>query len=123
MVLDCQSDCRFHPVETVVKYSYENQLVLQLPGSSLRDYDELIQLEAILSTGLGNLGEVDGHDMGVGEMNIFIHTDHPKLAFEKVKALLGTKDFMPDLKAGYRSFNEDDYTVLYPPDLSHFDVA
>ena len=82
-----------------MKYSYEYQLVLQWPAVSLRDYDELIELESRIISEIGTLAEVDGHDMGVGEMNIFIHTDHPKLAFEKIKSLAGTKDFM----SGWRS--------------------
>ena len=53
-----------------MKYSYEYQLVLQWPAVSLRDYDELIELESRIISEIGTLAEVDGHDMGVGEMNI-----------------------------------------------------
>ena len=106
-----------------MKYSYEYQLVLQWLAVSLRDYDELIELESRIISEIGTLAEVDGHDMGVGEMNIFIHTDHPKLAFEKIKSLAGTKDFMSGLKAGYRRFAEERYTGLYPPGLERFEVA
>ncbi len=73
------------------------QLVLQLPASSIKDYDAMIELEETIMRSLGNLGKVDGHDAGSGEMNIFILTDHPKLAFQAIKQLLGTRDFMPEL--------------------------
>ena len=56
----------------------------------------MIELEEIIIRSLGNLGKVDGHDAGSGEMNIFVLTDHPELAFERVKQVLGTEDFMPD---------------------------
>jgi hypothetical protein len=73
-----------------MKFAYGQELVLQLPGSSIKDYDAMIELEDQISAGLDNLGEVDGHDMGLGKMNIFIRTDHPKLAFERVKQIIGT---------------------------------
>ena len=83
----------------------------------------MIQLEDGIATSLGNLGQVDGHDAGSGEMNIFILTDQPKLAFEHVKQVLGTKDFMPELKAAYREIGDDKFTILHPTGLSHFAIA
>src|SRR5688572_12241714 len=106
-----------------MKFQYQQELVLQLSASSLKDYDAMIELENVLIAQLDNLGEVDGHDMGVGEMNIFIRTDHPKLAFERVKSVLGTKDFMPDLRAAFRKVGKDQFTILYPNNLTHFTIA
>ena len=94
-----------------------------MPASSIKDYDALIELENSIEVGIGNLGEVDGHDMGVGEMNLFVRTNHPKLAFDRTKSLLGTKDFMPDLKAAYRDVGTDRFTIIYPNDLKRFDIA
>src|SRR5688572_19634226 len=99
------------------------QLVLQLPASSIKDYDAMIELEETILRRLGNIGTVDGHDAGSGEMNIFILTDQPKLAFEHVKQVLGTKDFMPELKAAYREIGGDEFTILHPTGLSHFAIA
>jgi hypothetical protein len=106
-----------------MRSGYHKELVLQWPASSIKDYDTLIELEEGIIASLDNLGKVDGHDMGVGEMNIFIRTDHPKLAFEKIKSLLGTKDFMPDLKAAFRDIGKDNFTVIHPADLNHFALA
>ncbi len=106
-----------------MRFRYEKELVLQLPASSIRDYDTLIELEKSIATRLGTLGEVDGHDMGMGETNIFIRTDQPTVAFEKVKRLLGTRDFMPDLKAAYRDVGKDDFTILHPHGLRSFKIA
>ena len=44
--------------------------------------------DRVIEDGLGDVGIVDGHDFGSGEMNIFVHTDNPKSAFEKIKALV-----------------------------------
>lgn len=102
---------------------YRQQLVLQLPGNSIQDYDAMIKLEDQIIAGLGNIGDVDGHDMGMGEMNIFIRTDHPKLAFDAIRALPGIRPFMAQVKAAYRDFESDNYIVLYPPGLSSFSIV
>jgi hypothetical protein len=103
-----------------VKY----QLVLQWPSSSsTAEYDRLISFEETIRDGLGELGIVDGHDIGSGEMNIFIHTDEPVAAFEKARNLLGSKENPGELKAGYRDFDEDDYVSIYPQGLDHFSVV
>ena len=106
-----------------MKSAYKQELILQLPGNSIKDYDTLIKLEDHIIIGLEGIGKVDGHDMGVGEMNIFIRTDQPKLVFDKIKLLLGTKDFMPELKVAYRNVGGNNFTILYPPNLNFFSIA
>jgi hypothetical protein len=98
------------------------QLVLQWPGISVADYDRLISLEETIRDGLGDVGIVDGHDFGSGEMNIFVHTDNPESAFEKIKALLAARDNLQELTVGFRDFDEDGYTPVYPDGLKHFSV-
>ena len=98
------------------------QLVLQWLGASTADYDRLISLEEAIRDGLGDMDIVDGHDFGSGEMNMFIHTDNPKSAFEKIKTLLAVGKNMGELKAGYRDFEEDDYKPIYPKGLKSFSV-
>lgn len=99
------------------------QLVLQLPASSIKDYDSMIELEEAVRQSLAELGHVDGHDAGSGEMNIFILTDYPERAFARIKQLLGTKDFMPDLKVAYRIIGNDEFTILHPSNLRHFAIV
>ena len=99
------------------------QLVLQLPAASIKDYDAMVELEEAIIKSLGGVGDVDGHDAGSGEMNIFVLTDEPQAAFERVKALLGTEDFMPDLKVAYREIGTNVFTVLHPPGLTRFAIA
>jgi hypothetical protein len=64
------------------------QLVLQWPGVSVADYNRLVSLEKTIRDGLGDIGIVDGHDFGSGEMNIFVHTDKPNPTFKKSRLLL-----------------------------------
>lgn len=100
------------------------QLILQLPTSSIEDYDELVALEEIIIKGLGNLGKGDGHDAGSGEMNIFILTDHPQVAFAKINSLLAKGGFiMSNLKVAYRIIGSNKFTILHPAGLTHFAIA
>ncbi len=99
------------------------QLVLQLPSVSDADLDRLLSLEETIENGLGELGIVDGHDIGCGEMNIFIHTDEPIPAFERAKHLLGSEGVLRELKAGYRGFDEEEYIAIFPKGLDHFSVV
>jgi hypothetical protein len=97
--------------------------VLQLPASSVRDYDVMADLEKIIRRSLGNLGRVDGHDAGSGETNIFILTNHPKLAFGEVKRGHETSGALADLKVAYREVGQNGFNILHPADLTHFAVA
>ena len=83
----------------------------------------MIELEETIMRSLGNLGRVDGHDAGSGEMNIFIFSDEPKLAFERIQQVLGTSDFLPDLKVAYREVGKDEFSILHPTGLTHFTIA
>ena len=96
--------------------------MLQFPSFSTNDYDRLIALEEKIESGLGDLGIVDGHDMSSGEVNIFFHTDNPRLAFDRSKILLGAGENLRDRKAGYRGFNDDEYTAIHPAGLERFSV-
>ena len=99
------------------------QLVFQLPGSSQLDFEEMIDLERELRSAVGDLGEVDGHDMGQGEMNIFVHTASPIRLFESVRSLPGISRALPRLKVAFRPLDGDDYKILHPSGLYRFTVA
>jgi len=89
------------------------QLVLQFPVTENFDFDALIELETKLTFELGSEHDVDGHDFGSGDMNIFIHTNSPNDAFEKVIVLLSDQ-FAPTLKAAYREVGSDRFIWLHP---------
>ncbi len=93
------------------------QLVLQWPYTGISDYDELIVYEYLLNEKLpSHFGEVDGHDWGSGEMNIFVFTDSPMQAFESCRALICSPLIESGLSAGYREVNGEEYIRLWPPD-------
>ena len=99
------------------------QLVLQLPASSIKDYDAMIELEHAILANLGEVGVVDGHDAGTGEMNIFIHTNEPRRAFKAVSDLLKARGFMSRVRVAFREFGSDSFTVLHPPGAKDFSIA
>ena len=98
------------------------QLVIQFSEpQSLEEFDALIELETELSAEKGIF--VDGHDSGMGEFNIFIHTDEPKIAFKRMSHLIESQRRDLLFTAGYRDFSEDDYIPLWPESLRSFSVA
>jgi hypothetical protein len=105
-----------------------HQLVLQFPNASLADYDAMISLEDRIIEALsgfgGDLGDLDGHDTGSGEMNIFIITPEARATFALVAELSVMKPLMADLKA-YRDLGADDdrYVVLHPTGSTGFSVS
>ncbi len=101
---------------------FQRQLVFQWPASSEAHYRLLLAIEETIRQGLGPIGLVDGHDIGAGEMNVFIHTDDRKGAFEKTMSLIQGKYDLKEFMVGYRKL-DDDYTPFFPPGLSVFRVA
>lgn len=99
------------------------QLVLQWHESSIKDYDAMIEAEDALISQLSKLHEVDGHDVGSGEVNIFILTNDFKKAFDEVKVVLQDKDFWADVHVAYREINKSEYIVLWPEGVTEFSIA
>ena len=89
------------------------QLVLQLPASSIRDFDSLVLIEEKMDDVMGKKHIVDGHDFGSGEMSIFIHTDDPDAAFELAKTNLDDL-IIAELKVAYRKLDGEEYKVIWP---------
>jgi hypothetical protein len=85
-------------------------------------YDELIELENFLIEELKNVGIVDGHDIGSGEINIFILTNDIDKVFNKLKVHLDCK-FKKTTKVAYREIDGDQYYVLYPEGLKEFSIS
>jgi hypothetical protein len=99
-------------------------LVVQLDGKSLRDYDRLIAIEDRITDDLPkDNGEVDGHDMGANEMNIFVFTDVPGRAFEHIHRILTVEHLLEAARVAYRRADGDKYIVLWPVGLEDFSVA
>ena len=95
------------------------QLVVQLPEAIYGDIDLIADMEDSLENYITN-AEVDGHDLGSGEVNIFIHTSTSIDTFEMVKEILKGRSVLEDAKMAYRNFNESDYICLSILHLSCF---
>ncbi len=92
------------------------QLVLQMQGASPAHYDALIALEDRLLGALDDSAEVDGHDIGSGESNIFILTDDPRQAFDQCRPILESAGLLSSVRAAFRDHGEDQYAVIWPLD-------
>ena len=74
----------------------------------------MIALENEMIEALGTSAEVEGHDCGSGEMNIFIHTDEPNKTFNQIRPVVAQKELLQNLVAAYREFSDGKFTVLWP---------
>ena len=90
------------------------QLVLQFRGDSLEDFDEMIALEDELIEQLRGSADVDGHDMGSGERNIFIFTSDPTRTFSQARPVLERAGTLQSVTAAYRPARGETYTVIWP---------
>lgn len=94
------------------------QLVIQISGDALADYDVMIEVENRLIEAIGDTGEVDGHDIGAAETSIFIRTSRPEAAFLRAKTVLEDFDLIDHVSVAYRTTDGDAYTVVWPADSS-----
>lgn len=94
-------------------------LVLKFEESAIKCFDDIIDIEnkIRISIAQANHSLLDGHDFGCGEMNMFIHTDEPELAFNLVRIELGNSKFYVH-RAAYRKLEGNSYEMLYPEDCS-----
>jgi hypothetical protein len=99
----------------------EYVLVVQFPKIVLT-YDKAIELEDMFINKLQGVAEVDGHDIGLNEINIFILTNDVTTVFENTMLLLDDK-LKSTVKVAYRNVAAEDYVVLYPNDLISFHVS
>jgi hypothetical protein len=99
------------------------QLVLQFDAGSMNDFDSLVGFESELDKHLEGLAEVDGHDFGSEEFNIFLLTDEPHRTFESSYRFLTAKGIPNYMRAGYREIEGEKYVVLWPHDLKDFSVS
>ncbi|MCH8104490.1 MAG: ABC transporter [Proteobacteria bacterium] len=100
------------------------QLVIQFPitDASADDFDRLIMIETELGIVLRDQHDVDGHHLGAGEMNIFIHTDNPREAFRLARDVLSKAD-LETIVVAFREMTGEDYSVIWPENFdSEFGV-
>jgi hypothetical protein len=99
------------------------QLLLQIPSSSPADFANLLDLEAAMGSALGDAGEVDGHDVGSGETNIFVFTEQPIKVFTTVMARPIAARVANEIRAAYRAVGASAFTVIHLPGLTSFRIS
>jgi hypothetical protein len=99
------------------------QLVLQCKSDSLADRNLMVALENKLIEMLSDIAEIDGHDVGSGETNIFILTSAPLPTFERTKAVLERAGLLDVVSAAYRPVAGKAFAVLRPHHQQAFSVA
>lgn len=90
------------------------QLVLQFKENDLLDFDALVSLEDELQELIEPIADVDGHDMGSGEANIFVLTADPVATFERAKALLSKASLLNKVRVAYREVHSEVFTIVWP---------
>jgi hypothetical protein len=100
----------------------KHELVIQSLASSIDDYDEMVKIENMLIEKLAPGDEVDGHDAGSGEVNIFIFAEEPMRTFEEIRSLLCRHDVWPLARVGCRHLEATKYMPIWPKGLTEFDV-
>jgi hypothetical protein len=94
------------------------QLVLQFRGDECLEFDAMVNLEDEIQQVVEPIADVDGHDVGNGEMNIFILTADPVATFERAKPLLSAASLLDKVSVAYRDLRSDDFVVLWPTSLT-----
>lgn len=90
------------------------QLVLQWPLSFSSSVDDILRLEELLIEKLSEQSEVDGHDFGSGEANIFVQTNDPHRTLQEVQGILSDHELWRSVVITYREILGTEYTVLWP---------
>lgn len=91
--------------------------------SSIKDFDTLIEIEDCLLENLNSEDEIDGHDIGMREANIFILTNNSTQAFDRVKDVLSNREFWRDVRVACRETAGNQYTILWPKTCIDFKIG
>jgi hypothetical protein len=98
-------------------------LIAQFPEEKYGDLDWIHPVEDKLIAAL-MCADVDGHDVGSGEVNFFIYTDQLMQTLEIVKKTFAAENALADAKIAYREAEAEDelYIGLWPEGLTAFKV-
>ena len=90
------------------------QVVVSIKPATSADFDLPVNWEDVLISRLADSADVDGHDLGAGEFNVFILTDDPSGTFKAIQSLPETKQLARSMECSYRTIFGNDYTILWP---------
>jgi hypothetical protein len=92
----------------------EFQLVLQFKPWGDRSPDDLVAVEDRLDAVADLDADVDGHDFGSGEANIFIITSDPLRTVTHCMPAISAEGLLPLLSAAYRRVGEEHFVRVWP---------
>ena len=111
------------PTSIAFKKNMKFQLVLQFANVTDDDFDDLVDLEDKIESQLQDEHDVDGHDFGNDEFNIFILTDYPREASLEIRNIL-SKFYSSQFVIAFRALSEEKYNVVWPENyFGHFKVS
>src|SRR5271170_8102244 len=96
------------------------QLVLQWAPKEIRGLEALAAIGTILKDGLSPTGEMTNRQAGPDALNIFIQTNNPEEAFDKIKENLWMYKCWESVRAAHRDASGNHFTVLWPKGLTEF---
>ena len=91
-----------------------HQLVLQFRQSSLADLRVIDVLETRLREILGSTAEMDGHDIGKRDVNVFLIASDPASTFRRSKPLLEELQVLDRVTAAHRVVGGAQFKVIWP---------
>jgi hypothetical protein len=92
------------------------QLVFQFAPWDDTQLDDLIALEERLVATIGDSGDIDGHDSGSNEANIFIRTEDPAAVLGRCLTTIQESHLAERFSAASRHLQGTEYVRHWPPD-------
>lgn len=92
----------------------EQQLVIKFWRKSLSSEDFLATLESELKQVLGDAVELEGYDVSEKEINVFMLTADPRLAFRRARDVLERLGIEHGVSAAYRLLGGVRFTSVWP---------
>jgi hypothetical protein len=100
----------------------EYQFVIQIIAEFEDEFDAIVLLEDELIQLLEGNAEIDGHDFGSGEANIFIITSQPESTFKIIQSKYRNRMEKEQWKIAYSELGKDDFNILYPISFGEFKI-
>jgi hypothetical protein len=91
------------------------QLVIKFWRKSLEDEALLATIEQELRDALGDTAEMEGYDVSLKEINLFMRVRDPRHAFRRIKDVLERRGLLQHgMSAAYRLVGGASFTSLWP---------
>ncbi len=89
-------------------------LVIQFSDRYFRSVGEIVAFEDRLAAALPRTCKVDGHDVGSGTTNFFVHTNAPFAAHRRFRKYLGTRALERNVRVAFRMVDGSTWMNLWP---------